>query len=265
MPVYERLSMVVSLNLIGLALYFIIDLPSQVYTFNLLNTTVSLTASQRLLMVILLGGLAFTGAGAVIRSHPEQRTRYTVPFWVNPMLLVILATFTLAQLGSPQRWAIGLAVTGVLLWFSILAEYYIIEQNTPRLRVSQLWSQWISYALLLAYGALLYQARLSIFANLLAILVLTWLLARSILKLYAPQNGNQGLFAFLIAFSVSQIAWVLQYWQLQPADASLLILLIFYGLTGIVISYFRDRLEGRVIMEYGLVVVLGGIIITQLI
>ena len=265
MPVYERLSMVVSLNLIGLALYFIIDLPSQVYTFDLLNSSVTLTASQRLLMVVLLGGLAFTGAGAVIRSHPETEVRYTVPFWVNPMLLVILATFTLAQLGSAQRWAIGLAVTGLLLWFSMLAEYYVIEQNAAHLRMSQLWSQWVSYTLMLAFGVLLYQSRLSMLMNLASILAISWLLARSILKLYAPQNASQGLFAFLIAFSLSQIAWVLEYWQLQPAEAGLLLLLIFYGLTGVVISYFRERLERRVILEYGLVVVLGGIFITQLV
>jgi hypothetical protein len=158
MSLYERLNMVVSVTMIGLALYFVIDLPTRLYPVDWLGQTFTVTASSRLVMVLLLGGLAFTGAGAVMRSHPDLSLPYTVPFWVNATFTVTLAALTLSRLGSPLNWAIGLFITGTLLWFTLLAEYYALNPQPSLLRrLSKLWSQWVSYALLLAYTTLLPQ------------------------------------------------------------------------------------------------------------
>ncbi len=263
MPVHERLSMVVSFTLIGLALYFVIDLPSQLFKLELFGMPITIVASQRLLMVVLLGGLAFTGAGAVIRSHPHQRTSYIVPFWVNATLIVILATLTLARLGSPLAWAMGLLATGALLWCTILAEYYLIETHGTFFSFGQLWSQWVSYALLLAYTILIYEAQLALIFNVLSIFSLTWLLGSSIFKLYPPANTYMGRFSFLVALGVGQITWVLHYWRLSAMGVGLAIFLIFYTLCGVVISYWQDRLSSRVVAEYGLVAAIGLWIIIQ--
>lgn len=263
MPVYERLSLVISLTLIGLALYFIIDLPTQLFQFDLFGLPVTIVASQRLLMVVLLGGLAFTGTGAVIRSHPAQRTPYTVPFWVNATLIVILATLTLAQLGSPFTWAIGLLVTGALLWFTILAEYYVIEGHETFFSLGQLWSQWVSYALLLVYTILIYEAQLALIINVLSIATLTWFLGLSIFKLYRPANNRIGQFSFLVALGVGQITLVLHYWRLSRLGVGILTFLIFYLLCGVIISYWQDKLSSRIVVEYGLVATIGLWIIIQ--
>jgi len=263
MPVNERLSLVISFILIGLALYFIIDLPTRLFTVELFGRPITIVASQRVLMVVLLGGLAFTGSGLVIRSHPDQRTSYTVPFWVNATLIVVLGTLTLARLGNPLAWAIGLLVTGALLWSTILAEYYVIEGQGTFFSLGQLWSQWVSYALLLAYALLIYEAQLALIFNVVSIFSLAWLLGLSIFKLYPPTNNYSGRFSFIIALGMGQITVVLHYWRLNAVGAGLLIFLTFYLLSGIVISYWQDKLSSWVLAEYSLVATIGVWVISQ--
>jgi hypothetical protein len=248
--------------LIGLALYFIIDLPARLVNFDVFNRSVTILASQRLLMVVLLGGLAFTGAGAVIRSY-DRRTSYTVPFWVNAMFIVVLATLTLARLGSPLAWAIGLLTTGVLLWCSIYAEYYLVQGHIRYRTIAQLWSQWISYTLMLAFGLLLYEARLSPIVDVALIYFLAWLLGLSIYKLYAPPGTSIGVFGFMTSLGLAQITWVLSYWRISQTGGGLLTLLVFYLLSGLVVTHLQNKMTRRAVLEYILVAAAGLWIVVQ--
>jgi hypothetical protein len=136
MPAYERINAVVSLTLIGLALYFVLDFPRQVTTFTLFGTPLEVDSPRQWLMVVLLGGLAMAGTDSVVRVHPELSTRrlgYLATFWTLPGLLVILATQTLGLAPSPLAWAVGLVIVGLLLWLTINTEF---QQVAPGLRQS---------------------------------------------------------------------------------------------------------------------------------
>lgn len=257
MPIYERLSAVVSFTLIGLALYFLIDLPTRIIELSVLGWPITLVASQRLLMAVLLGGLAFTGAGAIVRAHPQRRTSYTVPFWVNATLLVILATLILAQLGSSLAWAVGLIVVGILLWVTMLVEYYIIDAKGPIFQLAQLGSQWISYALMLAYAIFMYQAPVDTFVRTGSLSILAILLALSIMKLYATEKNNSALISLAIGLGIGQLSWILHFWPISVIGLGLLTALIFYGFCGTSIAYMQQRLTPRVIAEYGIVSLVG--------
>lgn len=265
MPVYERLSMVVSLTLIGLALYFVIEFPTRLVELTIFGSPVEIVASTRALMVVLLGGLAFTGAGAVVHAHPRQRTGYIVPFWVNAMLLVILATLLLAQLGGALAWAIGLGGTGVLLWFTILAEYRAIDPISHRLNWATLWSQGMSYALMLIFSILIFQANMATPLKVLGLATLSGFQAASIFKLYAAGKPYR-LFGLLVALSLGQLAWVWNYFPVSPIQVGLLMLLVFYVLCGLIITHLNNALalSKRVVIEYATVVVVGLILIRWL-
>jgi hypothetical protein len=264
MPVYERLNMVVSLTLIGLALYFVIDFPTQILDPTLFGASVEIVASTRLLMVVLLGALAFTGAGAVVHSHPLKRMGYTIPFWVNPMLIVVLSTLTLAQLGGATNWAIGLLVTGTALWFTILAEYEAIEP-AKGFHWAVLWSEGMSFALMLIYAVLIHQSDLSILSKMITIAGLGWLLSASIFKLTLTPHKSSHPFSFLIALALGQITWVLSYYPLGPVQIGLIILMVFYVLSGLVNTYLStSALSKRVAVEYTLVAALGLVLIKWL-
>ena len=257
MSVYERLSMVVSLTLIGLALYFVIDLPTHTLTVPLPGAAVTVAASTRLLMGMLLGGLAFSGAGAVLHADAHRRIRYTVPFWANATLLVILAMMTLGRLGSVGSWALGLLATGGLLWFTLLAEYRALHTPPPGAATARLWSQGMSYALLLAYALLLYQTPTAEWVRWLGIGGLGWLLAASIFKLYPASEGGSRSGGWVVGLALAQLSWVLSYWPLGATGTALLIMLAFYALCGATVAGRRGRLSGRTLAEYGAVAALG--------
>lgn len=257
MPVYERLNMVVSLTLIGLALYFVVDFPTRIFDPTLFGASVEIVASTRLLMVALLGALAFTGAGAVVHSHPLKRIGYTIPFWVNPMLIVVLATLTLAQLGDAGDWALGLIATGVALWFTILAEYKTVEP-VKSFHWAVLWSEGMSFALLLIYGILVHQSGLNIIQKTVGIAVLGLLFSASVFKFSPTRRQSFHPFSFLVALALGQITWVLSYYPLGPVQIGLIILVIFYVLTGLIKTHLNaGSLSRRVAVEYAIVAALG--------
>ncbi len=255
LPVSERLSMVVSLTLIGLALYFIIDLPTRTLALTLFGQTIAISASSRLLMTLLLGGLAFSGTGAVIHTHPNQRVGYTTLFWVNPTLLVIFAAFILARLGSPQRWAAGLLVTGALLWLTILGETRLSlapNPNEKSLVWAQLWSQAMSYALLLGYALIIHVSTLNAPWRIALLTIMAWAIGASMLRTRAD-NRAHSIFAAIAGLAVGQMVWVFGYTPMSVLQMSLSLLTVFYVILGIARAHLEHTLSARVFAEYGTV------------
>ncbi len=263
MPVYERLSMVVSLALIGLALYFVIDLPARIVQVDIFGISVAPAISVRLLMVVLLGGLALTGTGTVVRSRPNERVSYLKPYWVNPMLITVLATLTLAQTGSALTWAIGLAITGILLWLSMLAEYYVLQSSKAMLNFYRLWSHGVSYALILAYAVFIVQLEISIAAKLVSLFVVSWMLAASVLKLYAPPEQTISSPGFIVALALSQLVWIFTYWPIAAIAVGLVAILAFHTLCGLLIAQQQNRFSKRIVVEYAVVAGIGLFVVVQ--
>lgn len=262
MPISERLSMVVSLILIGLALYFIVDLPTRTFAISYLGMSTTVVASTRLLMGLLLGALAFSGSGAVIHAYREERVGYTVPFWVNATLLVVLAMLTLARLESALLWAIALLVSGAFLWFTIYAEYLLIDSTGSNRKLpAQLWSQGMSYALFLAYALLILESTWGIWLELAGLMILAGILAASILRVNPHRGEKRGIYALIVALALGQLGWVLVFMPLSVIQMVLLLLLVFYTLTGLSNSSAEHALSKQVLLEYGVVSVLGAIIV----
>ena len=260
MPITERLSMVVSLILIGLALYFIIDLPTRVFMVSYLGHSVTLTASTRLLMGLLLGGLAFSGTGAIIHARPGKRVSYIVPFWVNATLLVVLAMLTLARLSTPLLWVLALLASGLLLWLTIFAEYTLIDTRKRHLAAS-IWTQGMSYALFLAYTLLIIQSEWMVWLKLVNLLLLTGILAASILRVSPNRSGGRGVYALVVALAIAQLGWVLAFIPMSAMQLSLILLLAFYALMGISTTNIEHAFSKRVLLEYGVISLVGTIIV----
>ena len=260
--VYERLSMVVSFILIGLGLYFVIDLPTRQVPIAIFNQTISISLSDRFLMLLLLGGLAFSGSGIVVRTHPERRLAYTRPFWANATGVVLLATMILTQVSSPLYWAVGLAMIGIVLWSTLLAEYHFIQSTQKPSKIARLWSQWISYAIILGGVMLLYETPISNLFRSGILLSASWALSASILKWEVhPQGGiapNQpmGRYSFAIGLIVAQFGWILYYWPFHSLQIGLSLFLIFYLLIILTTNLLYATLSKSVILEYGLVSVI---------
>jgi hypothetical protein len=126
MPAFERLNAVVSITLIGLALYFVLDFPVQGTEMELLGSPVGFVSPRQSVMVLLLVALVMAGMDAIVRAHPALptgRLSYVASFWGVPGLLVALATQTLGLAPNLLSWVVGLVTVGLLLWVTLFVEY----------------------------------------------------------------------------------------------------------------------------------------------
>jgi hypothetical protein len=264
MLVYERVSVVVSLTLIGLALYFVLAFPANTATFTILGSPLTLISPLQWLVALLLGGLAMAGADAVMRLQPALPTRrlsYLATFWMLPGLLIFLATQTLGLAPHAVAWAIGLVIVGLLLWLTIMAEFWQATQAaTRRHRWASVWQQVIGYTMALLFFIIIYRTRSRSAVSATGIMLVSGMIALALLR-QRRHVTKIWLFAFIIGLSLGQITWALNYWRIDALTGGLLLLLIFYVLVGLAQQRLLGKLSRRALWEFGSVAVVALIVI----
>jgi hypothetical protein len=264
MLVYERVSVVVSLTLIGLALYFVLAFPAQIATFTIFGSPLTLVSPQQWLVALLLGGLAMTGTDAVMRLHPALPSRhlgYLATFWMLPGLLVLLATQTLGLAPNPIIWAISLLGVGLLLWLTIMAEFRQVNPAIARYGWPYLWQQFIGYAVALLFFIIIYRTRSRSALSATGIMLVSGMIALALLRHRRELIAKTWLFASIIGLSLGQITWALNYWRISAVTAGLLLLLIFYVLVGLAQQQLLSKLSRRAVWEFGSVTIVALLVI----
>jgi len=254
MPAFERVNAVVSVILIGLALYFVLDFPQETTAFTLFGSPLDLVSPRQWLMVLLLAGLAMAGADAVVRAHPHlpsRRLSYLATFWSLPGLLVVLATQTLGLAPTPIIWAVGLGVFGLLLWVTLAISYRQISPRSILNLGPRLWRQFVGYAVVLAFFIVIYQTRSRSAISASAILLVSGLAALDLLRQLPEQIGKTWLLAAVIGLSMGQLTWALNYWRTGALNAGLLLFLVFYLLVGLAQQQLMGTLSRRTLWEFG--------------
>jgi len=254
MVAYERINAVVSVTLIGLALFFVLEFPAETTLLTLFGTPIELVTPRQWLMVILLGGLAMAGADAVIQMHPNLPTwqlSYRATFWMVPGLLVILATQTLGLAPSPIIWVISLGVVGILLWLTIFVEYkQVCPIEKPNIWL-RLWQQVIAYTVILTFYILIYQSRSRSALSATGVMLTSSMMALVLLRQNPAAISKTWLFAFIIGLSLGQVTWALNYWRTGALNAGILLFVIFYVMVGLSQQHLSASLSRRTIWEFG--------------
>ena len=259
--VYERMSLLVSFTLLGLIVYFLIELPNRTVELILFGTPLTLVVSQRWLMALLLGGLVATGTSAVVHAHPlltQRSSGYPLTFWLLPALFIILVTLVLPLVVvNLNGWMVGLGLTGLLLWFVVLAEYHTIDARDRWYEISHAWLNLMAYCLAFGFFLVIYQTRTRSILSASEVMLISGLLAASLLRAGPAQTGRTWLFAGVTGLVMAQCTWALNYWRLPPLMAAFGLLLLFYLFIGLAQQQLLGRLTHRALIEFALVSVLG--------
>ncbi|RMF03836.1 MAG: hypothetical protein D6768_04930 [Chloroflexi bacterium] len=264
MPVFERLSVVVSITLIGLALYFVLDFPAQVAEVSLLGSPLQLESPQQWLMMVLLGGLALAGTDAIIRAQPALRGRnvaYVATFWPLPTLLVLLATQTLGLAVSPVIWAASLVGAGILLWGTISAETHLIPSPGHGPLWARVWQQFVGYAIVLTFAIIIYHTRVRSAVSATSMILVGGGASLALLRQPPDSVFRTWLFALVIGLSLGQITWALNYWRTGALNAGLLLFFAFYVLVGLAYQHLQNTLSRRALWEYGAISAAAAVVI----
>ncbi|MGQ9502258.1 MAG: DUF5656 family protein [Anaerolineae bacterium] len=270
MALYERISEVVSLTLLGLVIYFIIELPTRTIELVFMGTPLTLVLSQRWLMALLIGGLAGTGSAMVASVHPlmvrhltiRHRSGYFLTLMLLPALLVTLIIFVLPLLVTDILWWVtGIWFSGALLWFTILAEYHTIDPRDRWYELSHFWLNLVGFGVAFGSFVLIYQTRARGIITGTTMALAGGLLAASLLRAGPEQIGRTWLYTGVHAWVMAQAIWAFNYWRIPPLTAGFWLLLIFYLFVGMAQQQILGRLTRQALIEFASIAVIGLIVI----
>jgi hypothetical protein len=203
--------------------------------------------------------LTCAGVDQLVRDHPRVRrgeVRRTFSYLILPAVTVIVAAQLLIAITDTPLWILGLIMTAAVLWLTILAEYAVVDPEGLLASRARLFLTALTYVLAVLLFGLIWntRARSSISAT------LTFLAAGSLAfdLLYATgaQLSRVFMFSLSIGLVMAESNWAINYWRSNVFIAAVAQLLAFYALIGLAAQHLLDRINRRVLIEFGAVMVI---------
>jgi hypothetical protein len=282
---YDRVSVIVGVILVGIVLLLVVDIPPRVFQFRPLGTPLTFNVTALWAMSILLVALSCAGTEAVMRVHPLVRrgaVRRTFPNWILPALATLALTISLPRSLDLLNWLIGLAVGGGGLAWLILMNYQAVTATAVATAADAdyppqhalLGLRVATYPLALILFTAIYRTRLRSLVTATAVTIVAALLAFSILyhseqarestREFAHRSLGRTLFyAGVIGLVLGETIWAFNYWRTNALTVGLLLMVLFYVLTGIVRQYTRIGIRWQTVVEFLVVAALGTWIVVR--
>lgn len=230
----ERLASVVVLVTAGLALSLVISRPLVWIFVALLIVTVCVGTDQ------------------VLRIHPNARaSERGIAVYVLPALIV-LGSFLFLRLPAFARGAVpilGLLVTAGVLSAALYGEYQTFDRSSARYRQARLTLNLIAYGISFVLFSAIFAPKVRSILSATAVLVASALIAAELLR-GSGRPALHPLWVFVIAVTLGQVTWALNYWVLGAYAGGAILLLVFYTITGLVRSYLNGSLAPRLLTEH---------------
>ncbi len=137
----DRISVVVWIFVLGLALSLIFEIPTAVITFRALGSPVGLNLSPQSVMALLLAVTAAAGTQSIIRLHPVhagRRLAVTWAFWALPTAIAIISVVLLPKVPTRLLQVFVLLLAGSIQAVAFYALYGTVEPGQPGFRRSRL-------------------------------------------------------------------------------------------------------------------------------
>ncbi len=260
MPRTDRLGIMISLVMVGLALSMSVSLPSREFAFWLFGSELTLHLSSETQLAFVMTALVCAGVDAIIRTHPQVYRRslgYTITFWVLPGLLTVAGLVLLPKLTWWGYRVALIVLTGLLLALVAVAQYRSIDPADRLHRSARLALNVTVYVAALVLFIALYGSRARSAISATGVLAASGLFSLELLRITQDDSRRTWLYALLIGGLMGEFTWALNYSSLDIRLGGALLLLVFYTLTGLIQQHLWGRLSRRVVAEFGLVFVVG--------
>jgi len=261
---YNRVAMLVNLTLLGLGLSMLIVLPKRSFTFVVFGSPLTIAVSGPWQMGALLLAITCAGVESIIRSHPlayKKGLLYTFTFWSLPSMLTLGAMVILQRSEVTLVRLITLGCTALLLGIAIAAQYRTVALDDPWRRPARLILNLFVYVVTFALYLAIYGAKSRSLISATEISLVSTLLTLEMLRGTTTEISRIWLNAGVVGLLMGEVTWVFNYWAISGTEGGLLLLLLFYFLSGIAQQSLRNRLTKRVLVEYGLITLAGFVIL----
>lgn len=267
---WDLLSVLTGTMMLALALTRFLEIPLRpLLNAMILGSPLGINLSAPNLILLLILGLAMTGTAVFLRSHPQWEQadiKHSTMHWIVPSLLCMALAAWLDQMAQTEIWVVALLASAVLIPIALLVEYGELNRAIQ----PPSWRKWVLTTLIhliaVILFTLLYNARTRSMLSGTAVFIIATLLAARLFWSSSPNLARVFQYGGFVGLGLGQLMWALNYWRLSGLQGGLILLLLFYLLTGLLQQYllrqFEDGRNGRAILiEYGSVVVVGLIIV----
>ena len=256
----DRASVVATLVVLGLILAAFLQFPSRTFSLTVLGSPLTVNISQTGLIALLLVGITCAGTDTIVRSHPTARrieARYSFVTWTLPALTVVLSTVLLSRAPTRLYQLGGYVLTGLILILVISAEYYTVDPAGKRYLAARLGLNGWAYLLAAVVFVLIYSAKARSLVSATGVTLVSALLALEFLRSAGRGFGRTALYAAIAGLCTGEIIWAMNYWRISGITGGLILLVGFYAATGLANQQLQGRLNRRVLVEFGVVALVG--------
>lgn len=288
MPRYERILPLVGIIMMGLGLILLVEgINTLTFALTLPNGAVA-TVSIAWLVLFFLLILVAVGTESVQREAEyagmeDRPSGWRQPLhlgdWIMPLLITLSTFLFLRLLGNLAIRSIGLAVAGLLLLGTFIAQHYRNDERPhPRRLSGYAMDVLVHMNALFLYGAI-YVLKLRSLFSASSLVVLSFLQAFVLLRRsphgqpaasqeYADSLSSPGraeptnrraplVYAAIVGLCVGEMTWPLNYWVVEGMVGGVFLLSIFYSLVNLSRHHLQGTLTRRIVFEYVLVGLLG--------
>lgn len=263
----EQLSLLVGMNVLGLTLSLLLVLPERRFEIGFLGTDASVMLSGPWLFAMLLSVMTAAGVETIMRAHPRvhlSETPYTAILWILPCIIVTGTALTLPLLRDSAQFAFLVILgAGILLALVVLGEYLTIDLQDPAYAFARLGLNLAVYLAVLGLFQAIYSFKLRSLQSGSLTFVVTALLALELLRASESDVRRTWIYAFAIGLGLAESIWAMNYWNLDPFVGAVMLLLIFYVLTGFAQQYLFGKLNWRTILEFAIVASFVGVLLIR--
>jgi hypothetical protein len=158
-------------------------------------------------------------------------------------------------LSNSQYWWVGFILSGVFIFFVILAEYIVVDTDAPSYPLSVAGLTSISYTLFFVLAIALNSSGVRLFILLPALFIASTLAGLRILYLRVSGKWEYA-WSLGISLVCIQLAAALHYWPLTPIQFGLLLIGPLYGLINLAINLRENIPPRRAVLEPTIITVL---------
>lgn len=248
LPDSNRVGVLTSTVLLAFALTRLIRSPEFNLEIQLPGFFLLVPLNLNTAMSIITAGLTATGMDWLLRGHPALHGRPTFQWWILPTLTTFVVGVPLSILPDGAAWWIGFALGGVLIFFVFLAEYLVVDADSPYYAAAMAGLIAISYTLFFILAVAIRYSGARLFLLIPALFFASALASLRILHLRFSGRWEYA-WSIGIALVSIQIAAGLHYWPISPIQFGLMLVGPLYGLTNLAANLGEDQPVRRAALE----------------
>ncbi len=254
----ERALLLLALVMLGLSVCSHAPLPTPAFSLRLPDgTLIAVALTPARLVGLPVAAAAVALVDSLLRDGPLAGARLTrrAPHWVLPALSIVAAFALYERLGAFWPRLLGAAGATGFCGFVVAVQMRALAED-PWSGPARLALNGVAYSLALGGFALVMNlpARSLLAAPLTGLAGALPALALLESRTVSPRRVWGG--AALVGLMMAEVGWALGLGVLPPVSAAVMLLVVFYGLTGILQQHYAGRLQRRMLAEYaGLAVI----------